>query len=69
MWLSFVPLIGLAIVPGASAQTVTYIHTDALGSVVAKRDANGNVIERYDYEPYGAAVGGQVTDRRGIRGM
>ncbi|MCC4613593.1 hypothetical protein LL963_16090 [Xanthomonas campestris pv. esculenti] len=51
-----------------SAQTVTYIHTDALGSVVAETDANGNVIKRYDYEPYGALVGGQVTDGPGYAG-
>ena len=44
------------------AQTVTYIHTDALGSVVAETDSSGKVIKRYTYEPYGAVVGGQVTD-------
>ncbi len=44
------------------AQTVTYIHTDALGSVVAESDASGNVIKRYDYEPYGAAVGDGPED-------
>jgi len=46
----------------ASAQTVLYVHTDALGSVVAKTDVNGNVVERYDYEPYGASVGVAVSD-------
>ncbi len=66
-WLCFVLLLGVA-VPTASAQTVTYIHTDALGSVVAESDANGNVIKRYDYEPYGAVVGGQVTDGPGYTG-
>ncbi|MFL9583447.1 RHS repeat domain-containing protein [Stenotrophomonas sp. AB1(2024)] len=54
-------LIVLAAWP-AGAQTVTYVHTDALGSVVAKTDANGNVVERYDYEPYGAPVGAAVAD-------
>ncbi|HEL3255806.1 RHS repeat-associated core domain-containing protein [Stenotrophomonas maltophilia] len=55
--------------PGTvAAQTVTYIHTDALGSVVAETDANGKVIKRYDYEPYGAVVGGQVTDGPGYTG-
>ena len=29
--------------------TVTYIHTDALGSVVAESDTSGNVIQRYHY--------------------
>ncbi|MFL9583433.1 RHS repeat-associated core domain-containing protein [Stenotrophomonas sp. AB1(2024)] len=54
-------LIVLAAWP-AGAQTVTYVHTDALGSVVAKTDANGNVVQRYDYEPYGAPIGTGVTD-------
>ncbi|WP_257216112.1 RHS repeat-associated core domain-containing protein [Stenotrophomonas sp. SbOxS2] len=52
----------------ASAQTVTYIHTDALGSVVAESDANGAVIKRHIYEPYGAVVGGQVADGPGYTG-
>jgi len=62
-WLCCVLLIGFGVAPAAIAQAVTYIHTDALGSVVAESDANGNVIKRYDYEPYGAVVGGQVTGR------
>jgi len=37
----------------AHAQTVEYIHTDALGSVVAITDEAGNVVERNEYEPYG----------------
>ncbi|MGE8399908.1 MAG: hypothetical protein ACN6NZ_08210 [Burkholderiales bacterium] len=42
-------LIGFGLSPAAIAQeTVTYIHPDALGSVVAESDANGNVIKRYD---------------------
>jgi RHS repeat-associated protein len=62
-------LIGFGLSPVAIAQTtVTYIHTDALGSVVAESDANGNVIKRYDYEPYGAVVGGQATDGPGYTG-
>jgi len=64
-WLCFVLLLGLAAVPTASAQTVTYIHTDALGSVVAKSDASGKVIERISYEPYGAVVGAPVADGPG----
>lgn len=67
-WIWCVALIGLALVSSARAQTVTYIHTDALGSVVAESDANGNVIKRYDYEPYGAVVGGEVTDGPGYTG-
>ena len=67
-WLCCVLLIGFGVAPAAIAQAVTYIHTDALGSVVAESDANGNVIKRYDYEPYGAVVGGQVTDGPGYAG-
>ncbi|WP_314101484.1 RHS repeat-associated core domain-containing protein [uncultured Stenotrophomonas sp.] len=58
----------LAWVPSASAQTFTYYHTDPLGSVVAKTDESGNVIERIDYEPYGAVVGGQLKDGPGYTG-
>lgn len=48
-WLCCVLLIGLGLSPAAIAhETVTYIHPDALGSVVAESDANGNVIKRYD---------------------
>ncbi|WP_343651785.1 RHS repeat-associated core domain-containing protein [Stenotrophomonas sp.] len=61
-------LVALALVPPASAQTVTYIHTDALGSVVAESDADGNVIKRYDYEPYGAVVGGGASGGPGYAG-
>ena len=61
-WLCFVLLLGLAAVPTASAQTVTYMHTDSLGPLVAKSDAKGSVIKCYDCESYGAEVDGQVTD-------
>ncbi len=68
-WLCCVLLIGFGLSPTAIAQTtVTYIHTDALGSVVAETDANGTVVKRYDYEPYGAVVGGEVTDGPGYTG-
>jgi RHS repeat-associated protein len=41
---------------------VTYIHTDGLGSPVARTDASGAVISRTRYEPYGyVASGAQPT--------
>jgi RHS repeat-associated protein len=44
--------------PLASATaTVNYQHTDALGSPVAVTNEQGQVIERHDYEPYGAMIG------------
>jgi RHS repeat-associated protein len=58
----------MAAVSPVSAQTVTYVHTDALGSVVAKSDANGSVIERTTYEPYGAVVGASAADGLGYTG-
>ncbi len=61
-------VVGLVLSIPVVAQTVTYIHTDALGSVVAESGANGNVIKRYAYEPYGAIVGGRVTDGPGYTG-
>jgi RHS repeat-associated protein len=39
------------------AVAVKYQHTDALGSPVAVTNEAGAVIERNDYEPYGAVIG------------
>ncbi|OBP13179.1 hypothetical protein A5320_20285 [Rheinheimera sp. SA_1] len=36
-----------------SGVQVIYLHTDALGSVIAETDANGNVIKRSEYKPFG----------------
>lgn len=41
---------------GAGAVT-TYLHTDALGSIVASSDQSRQVVERTHYEPYGAPIG------------
>jgi len=49
-------LLGVAPV---SAQTVTYLHTDAAGSPVAATDANGDVIWRQSYRPYGERINSQ----------
>lgn len=43
-----------AIQPAWAAVTVTYLHTDALGSPVAATDAAGAVKWREAYRPYGA---------------
>lgn len=50
------------------AQTVVYIHTDALGSVVAETDANRNVLERREYEPYGQQLAPAVKNGPGYTG-
>ena len=55
------PSTNVAVTVGApTGDTVTYIHTDALGSPVARSDASGNVISRTRYEPYGLTAAGDV---------
>jgi len=51
-----------------SAQTVEYIHTDALGSPVAVTNAAGEVVERQVYEPYGTGVTRGPNDGPGFTG-
>lgn len=41
----------------ATGYSVKFHHTDALGSPVAITNQAGGVIERNDYEPYGAIIG------------
>ncbi|WOS39488.1 RHS repeat-associated core domain-containing protein [Xanthomonas rydalmerensis] len=53
---------------GVSAQTVRYIHTDGLGSVVLVTDKDRNVLERREYEPYGSVVSQPVMDGPGYTG-
>ncbi|MFD3391440.1 RHS repeat domain-containing protein [Alteromonas macleodii] len=38
---------------------VTYIHTDQLGSVIAKSDEHGNILARYHYTPFGEVDSGK----------
>jgi RHS repeat-associated protein len=72
--MSWLLRLAVAVVLGATsiathAQTVVeYIHTDAMGSPVAVTDANQNVIERSEYEPYGQLIGRAVNDGPGYTG-
>ncbi|WP_126962104.1 RHS repeat-associated core domain-containing protein [Xanthomonas arboricola] len=52
--------IGFGFCLDVSAQTVRYVHTDALGSVSALTDSSRNIIERREYEPYGASLGAAI---------
>ena len=54
--------------PGVAV--VRYIHTDGLGSPVAKSDASGNLIagSRTRYEPYGMSVAGTAVPTIGFTG-
>lgn len=54
--------------PALGQTVVEYIHTDALGSVVAVTDASGNVVERREYEPYGAQLVPALQDGPGYTG-
>lgn len=50
------------------AQTTKYQHTDALGSPVAVTNQVGTVIDRTNWEPYGAAIGKPNYDGVGYTG-
>ncbi|WP_082065057.1 RHS repeat-associated core domain-containing protein [Xanthomonas sp. MUS 060] len=63
-----VAAVSLLVVFAASAQTVRYIHTDGLGSVVLVTDKDHNVVERSEYEPYGSLLNRPVTDGPGYTG-
>jgi len=55
--------------PFANAPTtIKYQHTDALGSLVATSDTTGRVIERLNYDPYGAVVGSSMHSGIGYTG-
>lgn len=57
------------VVPNSHAQTtVRYLHTDAMGSIVAVSDESGNVVERREYEPYGAQLTPALQDGPGFTG-
>ena len=43
-------------VPAHAERTVTYYHTDVLGSIVAATDEGGDVVWRKTYDPYGNEV-------------
>lgn len=57
-------------VTASGVAVVRYIHTDGLGSPVAKSDANGNLIanSRTRYEPYGMTVAGTSIPTIGFTG-
>ncbi|MDR6672033.1 RHS repeat-associated core domain-containing protein [Xanthomonas sp. 1678] len=52
----------------AAADTVEYVHTDALGTPLAVTDASGNLIETSEYEPYGKLLNRPLTDGPGFTG-
>lgn len=65
VWMLLAACVGMGTV---QAQTVEYIHTDALGTPVAVTDVNRTVIERSEYEPYGALLNRPISDGPGYTG-
>ena len=55
-------------VNGINAETVTYLHTDGLGSPVAKSNASGVRIKQTKYEAYGMTVAGSDKPTIGFTG-
>lgn len=55
------PLRAAAGLQAAATVLTRYYHTDALGSPVAVSNAAGQIIERTNYEPYGAALNKTVN--------
>ncbi len=54
--------------PSNAITAVKYQHTDALGSPVAVTNTLGQVIERNNYEPYGAIIGKPTRSGIGYTG-
>jgi RHS repeat-associated protein len=54
--------------PSNAVIATKYQHTDALGSPVAVTNQSGAVIERNDYEPYGAIIGKPTYNGIGYTG-
>ena len=48
--------------------TIRYLHTDALGSPIAKTSASGAIIEISEYEPYGRLLNRANDNRAGYTG-
>lgn len=67
IWL-LVCFIGAVWQPVQAQGVVRYYVTDALGSVVVVTDESGNVMERREYEPYGAQLTPAVQDGPGYTG-
>lgn len=61
-------LLGAVWQPAYGQSEVRYYVTDALGSVVVVTDESGNVMERREYEPYGAQLAPAVQDGPGYTG-
>jgi len=55
-------MLALAVQAAWAVETITYYHNDALGSPVAATDANGAILWKEDYHPYGSRLREESTD-------
>ncbi|MCD9096681.1 RHS repeat domain-containing protein [Luteimonas fraxinea] len=63
------PLLIIGMCSPVNAQTVIkYVHTDALGSVVAMSNQSGSITQRREYEPFGAQLSPALQDGPGYTG-
>ena len=72
-WRDFVYLGGSLVAERAKAfstgaATVTYQHTDALGTPVVKTNASRTVVQRSEYEPYGKLLNRPLENGPGFTG-
>lgn len=45
-----------------SSKSVTYVHSDFLGSPIANSDSSGNITQRYYYQPFGKNINISTDD-------
>jgi RHS repeat-associated protein len=53
---SLAPLAGTSVASVTEFEEIIYYHNDALGSPIAATDANGDVLWREEYAPYGSRL-------------
>jgi RHS repeat-associated protein len=46
----------------ATENTISYVHTDQLGSVVAESNTSGQITKRFHYKPFGETIETQQDD-------
>lgn len=61
-------VLALGTTPAMAQTEIRYVHTDAMGSVVALSDEQGNIVERFEYEPYGVVLNQPAHDGIGYTG-
>lgn len=66
IWQKIVLLLWVTMLSSAvvAVEKVTYIHTDALGSPMAGSDANGDLVWKEDYRPYGEPIRKQSKNQK-----